>query len=70
MGNSEKIKKELQKKEPPVEAAAGILSTWLLNQRRSLPLYKDLDPTGPAHSLTFGVTCKLDEHVTEGRILT
>ena len=46
--------------------ASGILTSWLLTRHQSLPVYRVLKTTGPSHARIFFMSCKLDQHVTEG----
>ncbi|EFX79329.1 hypothetical protein DAPPUDRAFT_244966 [Daphnia pulex] len=54
---------------PPTEPtlnASGVLSEWRFTRHSSLPEYRVVRTSGPSHSKTYFMTCKLSDRVTEG----
>lgn len=52
----------------PTQNPSGILTEWLLTRHSSLPDYTVVQTSGPSHSKTYFMTCKLGTRVTEGRV--
>ncbi|XP_046651117.1 interferon-inducible double-stranded RNA-dependent protein kinase activator A homolog [Daphnia pulicaria] len=54
---------------PPTEPTlnpSGVLSEWRFTRHSTLPEYRVVRTSGPSHSKTYFMTCKLSERVTEG----
>ncbi|XP_046464431.1 interferon-inducible double-stranded RNA-dependent protein kinase activator A homolog A-like [Daphnia pulex] len=61
------LKEDIPK--PPTEPTlnpAEVLTEWRLTRHSTLPEYRVVRTSGPSHSKTYFMTCKLSERVTEG----
>ncbi|XP_046655542.1 RISC-loading complex subunit tarbp2-like [Daphnia pulicaria] len=61
------LKEDIPK--PPTEPTlnpSGVLTEWCLTRHSSLPDYRVVRTSGPSHSKTYFMTCKLGDRVTEG----
>ncbi|EFX79330.1 hypothetical protein DAPPUDRAFT_244967 [Daphnia pulex] len=61
------LKEDIPK--PPTEPTlnpSGVLSEWRFTRHSSLPEYRVVRKSGPSHSKTYFMTCKLSDRVTEG----
>lgn len=48
--------------------SSGILTSFALMRQINLPEYEVVSVTGPSHCRQFVMTCKMNEHVTRGKI--